>query len=278
MAIKFPLTRPTGDSISDGVTEKGLEGKPIMRRMKLQEGKDTTKKPDGIWEFPSKFTGYSKTATLMLEITKPSHHTGKVVSMDSGFCVLVGIIAMHNFGFYGQSLINKRRYWPKNVPGDAINSYFAIKELGSAKTFRQVFDGNPLLVHFHRDDRYVTKLMSTHSLINEIPTHKTYRRVAGEWKNFNYTKPISRHNHSKHCVDDFNSRRQDPIGLEDVWHTKWWPHHQFTFLCSVSEVNVLNSRALVRRLPVESQLAFRRKLARGMLKNKLDSKEKSRST
>ena len=62
-----------------------------------------------------------KTATLMLEMTKPVHHTGKVISMDSGFCVSVGIIAMHNFGVYGQSLIKKRRYWPKKVPCEAID-------------------------------------------------------------------------------------------------------------------------------------------------------------
>ena len=43
----------------------------------------------------------------MLEMTKPVHHTGKVVLMDSGFCVSVVIIAMHNFGVYGQSLIKK---------------------------------------------------------------------------------------------------------------------------------------------------------------------------
>ena len=117
--------------------------------------------------------------------------------MDSGFCVSVGIIAMHNFDVYGQSLIKKRRYWPKNIPGDTINSYFSNKEIGSAKTFRQVFEGKPFLVHYHKDDRCVTKLMSTRGLINEIPTHKTYRRVTGEWKTFNYTEPIYRHNHSK---------------------------------------------------------------------------------
>ena len=92
-----------------------------MWRVKIQEGKDLPKKPDGSWAFPSKFPSYSKTATLMLEITKPVHHTGKVISMDSGFYVLVSIIAMHKFGVHGQSLINKRRYWPKNVPGDAID-------------------------------------------------------------------------------------------------------------------------------------------------------------
>ena len=68
---------------------------------------------------------------------------------------MVKITAMHDYDFYGQSLIKKQRYWPKNIPGDAINDYFANKELGSAKTFRPVIGGKPLLVHCHKDDRYV---------------------------------------------------------------------------------------------------------------------------
>ena len=44
-------------SIADGVTEKGFEGKPIMWRVKLKEGKDRPKKPDGSWSFPSEFPG-----------------------------------------------------------------------------------------------------------------------------------------------------------------------------------------------------------------------------
>ena len=69
------------------MAEKGLEGKPIIRRVKIQGGKYLPKKEDGSWAFPSEFSGYSKTATLMIETTKPVHHTGKVVSVDSGFCV-----------------------------------------------------------------------------------------------------------------------------------------------------------------------------------------------
>ena len=79
---------PFGDeyhSIADGLTEKGLEGKPIIWRVKLQEGKDQSKKPDESWAFLSKVPGYYTTATLMLEITKPVHHTGKIVSIYSGF-------------------------------------------------------------------------------------------------------------------------------------------------------------------------------------------------
>ena len=47
-------------SIADGATEKGLEGKPIMWRVKIKEGKDRPKKPDGSWAFPSEFPGDSK--------------------------------------------------------------------------------------------------------------------------------------------------------------------------------------------------------------------------
>jgi len=87
----------------------GDQGRPIMWRMKLQEGKDRPKNGNQ-WAFPSEFSGYPPTATLMLEMTKPIHNTGRVVSMDSGFCVTAGILAMHDHGVYGQSLIKKRRY------------------------------------------------------------------------------------------------------------------------------------------------------------------------
>ncbi|KAL7462616.1 hypothetical protein ACHAXS_004556 [Conticribra weissflogii] len=109
----------------------GDKGSPIMWRMKLQEGKDRPKKSDGSWAFPSPFEGHTKTAKLMLEMTEPIHGTGKVVSMDSGFCVSAGILAMHSVGVYGQALVKKRgRYWPKDVPGDYIDESFAQKELG----------------------------------------------------------------------------------------------------------------------------------------------------
>ena len=70
-------------------------------------GERSPKNPDGSRAPPSKFPGYLKTATLMIETNKPVQHTGKVFSMDSGLRVLVGIIAMHNFGVYGQPLIKK---------------------------------------------------------------------------------------------------------------------------------------------------------------------------
>jgi hypothetical protein len=101
----------------------GDKGAPIMWRVKLQEGKDRPKLANGKPAFPSEFEQHSKTAKLMLEMTKPIHGTGKVVSMDSGFCVTAGILAMHDVGIYGQALIKKRgRYWPKHVPRETTST------------------------------------------------------------------------------------------------------------------------------------------------------------
>ena len=71
------------------------------------------------------------------------------------------------------------------------------------------------------------------------------------------------HNHAKHWVDDVNNRRHDPIGLGDVWGTKWWPHLQFTFICSINSPRAKKETA-------ESQLEFHKRLANKMLNNKLD--------
>ena len=81
---------------------------------------------------------------------------------------------------------------------------------------------------------------------------------------------LSCHNHSKHWVDYANNRRHDPIDLKQVWHTKWWPTQQFTFICSVAEANAVYSRACERKAILENQLESRRKLSLVMLETKLD--------
>jgi len=38
-----------------------------------------------------------------------------------------------------------------------------------------------------------------------------------------------------------NNHRHNPIALQDVWCTKWWPTWEFSVLLSVAEVNAVNS-------------------------------------
>jgi len=50
------------------------------------------------------------TVSLLLRMYKPLYSTGKVVILDSGFCVLKDIIKLAECGVYAAAQIKKRRY------------------------------------------------------------------------------------------------------------------------------------------------------------------------
>ena len=53
--------------------------------------------------------------------------TGKAVVMESDFFVSRGIVELERKGVYGASMIKKKNYWPKGVPGAAIDIHFEDK-------------------------------------------------------------------------------------------------------------------------------------------------------
>ena len=172
----------------------------------------------------------------MVRMTRNLWHTGKVFTMDSGFCVSCVIVQLHLKGVYGQALIKKRgRYWASFVPGDHIDDHFKDKRLGEVETLKQEIDGVPFYIHCQKDDGYVTKIMSTHGCISLVEDHETRRQSNdGSYVHFKYPQPISRHNWSKHWVDDANNCRHDTISLSDTWRTKYWPN--------VAETNAFSAR------------------------------------
>jgi hypothetical protein len=87
-------------------------------------------------------------------------------------------------------------------------------------------EGQPFLVHCTKDHDYITKIMSTHGVLDEIHDHAMRMAAHGRRveKTFIYANPFSRHNCAKHWVEDVINRRHDPIRLEDVWATTWWPN------------------------------------------------------
>jgi hypothetical protein len=222
------------------------------------EGKDWPRKPDRTFSFPSKWEqkGFSNTVELLLDTTEPIHHTGKVVMGNSSFCVALGVAALHQQGVHGQFLIKKRRSWPKHVPGDFINQYMMAKPFGTTETFVQELGGLHFFVHCTCDADYVTKIMSTHGVLEEIQDHPTWRLLTGNGRRLSTQNPFSRHNRAKHWVDDVNNHQHDLIGLEEMWWTKWWPNQQFTFLLLVVEVNCVQARAHGRKEVAKPTLTF----------------------
>ena len=88
----------------------------ILFFVELVEGRDC---PQELGE-PKFNNKGGKTIGLMLRMTKPIWNTGRLVILDSGFCVLKGLIELAKQGVYGAALIKKRRYWPKYIDGESI--------------------------------------------------------------------------------------------------------------------------------------------------------------
>ncbi len=171
---------------------------------------------------PVPIQNHSKTAALMLEMTKPIHNTGKVVTIDSGFCVTVGVLALCDAGVFGQALIKKRGlFWPMHVPSNQINEFINDNPLGDSTILKKCIDGKNFFVHCQKDDCYVTEDMSSHGLIQPVDDFVTYLNINREQKSSKYIEPLSHHNQLKHWVDDMNNHHHDPIALKYVWGTKW---------------------------------------------------------
>ncbi len=252
----------------------GDQGRSILWHAELVEGKDHPLKANGMWAFSCelKHASISKTAALMLCTTQPVHRKGKVVMMDSGFCVAVGIVELHKCRVFGQLLIKTHcRYWPKYVPGNKINNYFVRKELGETHTYEQEVDSIKYLIHCTRYDCYVSKIMSSHGILDEIQYYSTGCKVGGQLKSFKNLEPISHHNLEKHWVDDHNNCRHDLVGLDQTWCMKWWPTQQFSFLVANAEVNTINSWARATKALAEPTLEFCKQLVEKMIHNKLNN-------
>ena len=94
----------------------------ILWRAQIVKGKD---RPTELGK--KKWEELGNTVVLMLRMCEPIFSTGKCVVLDSAFCVSKGITALLEFGVYDATLIKKRKHRPTDIPGDAIDQYFAEK-------------------------------------------------------------------------------------------------------------------------------------------------------
>ena len=185
-----------------------------------------------------------KTIHLLLRLCKTLYGTGRIVILDSGFCVLQGIIELRKKGVFAGALIKKRRYWPKHVPGDMIDEHFKDKEVGSTDSLKGRLDGIHYDIFCMKEPEYVMKIMSTYGGLLENDGQKDSVRkykVDGEGKEttFKYTIPFSNHFNYRHIVDDHNGIRHQVPSLEQTWRTHRWliVFWHFVFLCGTMPIN-----------------------------------------
>ena len=92
------------------------------------EGKDIP------WPLGQKeYNDLGKRVIVMLMMCRPIFGSWKDVVLDSGFFVAKGIADLKTKGVYVKALIKKRRYYPKWVPDDWIDTQFEYREVGDVE-------------------------------------------------------------------------------------------------------------------------------------------------
>ena len=131
--------------------------------------------------------------------------------LDSGFCILEGLIELRKKGVFAGALIKKRRHWPKHVPGDEIDQHFDNKEVGSTDALRGVLDNKPYNIFCMKEPAYSMKIMVTYSGLAELDNQKeSVRQFKGSGGGekvvrFKYAEPFANHFLYHHEVDNHNN-------------------------------------------------------------------------
>ena len=133
----------------------GVSG--VLYQMELVEGKDAPPERGD-----PEHNNMGKTVGLLLRLTKPISGTGKLVILDSGFCVLKAIIELRKVGVFASAVIKKRKYWPKGIPGDKIKEHFENCIVGDDDALAGRCDETDFYVFAMKDAGYVSMFMSTY--------------------------------------------------------------------------------------------------------------------
>ena len=231
---------------------------------------------DKFWEISGRFSSFGAITSLLLELCQTIFHTGRIVILDSGFCVLQALIKLRSLGVYASAVIKKRRCWPRYVKGDVIDSHINdTKEIGEVATIKGNMDGIKYNLFCMRDADYVLKLMCTYGTLDEDMNKETQRQLNdGTTKKFRHTETFKNHYLYRHAVDDYNNIRHSTPSIEGCWKTHRWAVRVFSFLLALSETNsflamrqfVWHSSTTSRKTPM-TLLQFRKKLAMQLIEN-----------
>ncbi|KAL7571289.1 hypothetical protein ACA910_008942 [Epithemia clementina (nom. ined.)] len=237
----------------------------ILWSLELVEGKDAPQQAP-----KPRFSNLGNTVGLMLRVLSPIFAKGLVVILDSGFCVLKGIVELKKRGVYASALIKKRRYWPKFIRGEEIKQHFNNKQVGDCDAWKGSMDEVKFHVYAMKEPDYVMSLMSTYGTNQrkgKVTRREWIENRQKQQTSFQYPEVVGNHFLFRHSVDDHNNKRHSPISIEETWGTKWWPNRVFAFLLAVTEINVSLAATFFFGQLQLGQIAFRKKLARALIFN-----------
>ena len=102
-----------------------------------------------------------KTVGLLLRMMKSYVATVRYVILDSGLCVLKGLIGLRKKGVSACAVIKKRRYWTYTVPVKETEDHFWEVEVGETDTIHGTVDDVIHNLWGMKEKHYVVKMMDT---------------------------------------------------------------------------------------------------------------------
>jgi hypothetical protein len=203
-----------------------------------------------------------------LRLTKTIWGAGRLVILDSGFCVLQALVELKKRGVFASAVIKKRRYWPKHIKGDEIKKHFEDKEIGEADALPGILDNVPFHVYAMKEANFVGLFMSTYGTLERSERKvKKFSMMNNERCEYSYPEVFENHYKYRDKIDSHNAKRHAPISLEETWGTKWWPHRVFAFLLAVTEVNIFLASNYFYSKNYESMIDFRKVFAEKLIHN-----------
>ena len=162
----------------------------------------------------------------------------------------------------------------------------ASKQVGECDSLQGTLDAVPYDVFSMKEPDYIMKLMSTYRVITVPKNQRISKRTwkeNGETKNitFQYTEPFANHFNYRHAVDDHNNLRHGLPSIESTMLTHNWPIRVFSFILSVTEVNIY--KAFMYFVWKQDQypaflVKFRRRLAQAFINNEYLNQESTRES
>ena len=247
-------------------------GWQVCFALELMKGKDTPPQAP-----PLEFSAvWGKTASLLLRLTKSVHKTGRYVILDSGFCVLLAIVALKIHGLFSAAMIKKRRFWPTFIEGAIIQAHMATKEIGESWGWEGQYHslGHKIDVNCiaTQDVDYTMLMMGTAGTTQAAADGKKRYRT-GRSGPFHYNEQLENHMKGRGTIDEINHARHHPISLSATMAPRDWSDRQFWGV--IMEFSEANARSINHQLnedkgkPKMSQQRFRRVLAEALINNPL---------
>lgn len=211
----------------------------ILFKVDLVEGKS---RPKELAAVPNEST-LGKTGALVMRMVDGLCGTGRVVVMDSAFCVVKAVKALYDSGLYATTLAKKRAEssgeWPHGVPGDRVREQMQGRPVGELHTLRGEYNGMPLCLHAVNHPGYTLVLLATYGSSLLQGEAQQVRGVDGHLFSYRRSEPISDYYDVRHAVDEHtNMRQRQRAGLEKVWGaSKFWVNRQLAFVLSSTLVN-----------------------------------------